>query len=240
MTNPNPPPTPFTPALLLIDLQNDFFSGSLAVPSALSTLPTTLALLRLPAQSWTLIVGTVDWHPSSHISFADSWEGKSVGDTVRVERARGGVKLEQKLWPVHCVRGSWGAESILDERDRGLVRAWVRKGEDEGLESYSAFGDIFGETKTGMEELFEKNGITHIYVVGVATDFCVLHTARDAARVVNAEGERRYEVFVVEEGVAGVGRDTAEAARRDMEEVGVRFVRLDGEEVGWVKGRGES
>src|SRR5437868_6994092 len=88
-------------ALILVDLQNDFFpEGALPVKTAPEILPAIEKLLHAP---FDLIVATKDWHPKNHISFADN-HTKKPGERIKVG------DIDQILWPIHCVQGTQGAE----------------------------------------------------------------------------------------------------------------------------------
>lgn len=152
-------------ALLLIDLQNDFFSGGpLAVPEAEKILPHINALIKKP---WDLIVATQDWHPSGHSSFA-STEGKEPFTEC------GG----KTLWPDHCVIGSKGAEFHPGWNSQS-VQFVVKKGTNPRYDSYSAFFDE-GGSATGLHSFLKAHDIDALYVAGLATDYCVKFTVLDA------------------------------------------------------------
>lgn len=100
-----------------------------------------------------LVIATRDRHPADHRSFRD----------------RGGP------WPVHCVQGTEGAE-LHPALDRSLIDAVVDKGERPDSDGYSAF------ESTEMLRLLREHDVDAVTVVGLATDYCVLNTARDALR----------------------------------------------------------
>ncbi len=70
------------------------------------------------------------------------------------------------MWPPHCVQRTWGAELVIP-----TVKCF-QKGVDPQLECYSAFGEL--------DPYLKGHGATHLFIVGVATEYCVFHTARDA------------------------------------------------------------
>ncbi|MCE2563166.1 nicotinamidase [Komagataeibacter sp. FNDCF1] len=144
-------------ALLIIDMQPDFLPGGpLAVPGADMLLPVINRLSRLP---FGLVVASQDWHPQDHVSFV----------------TRSGP------WPVHCVADTPGAalSPHLEQKRIGVI---MRKGMDPDVDSYSAFGDNNGTTRTGLAGLLESRGMTRVFITGVALDYCVACTARDARR----------------------------------------------------------
>ena len=106
------------PALILIDLQNDFMpEGALAVPDGDAVVPVANRLLR----SFDLVVATQDWHPPAHGSFASQHAGKKPGDTIELDG------LSQELWPDHCVQGASGAELHPDLDVRRITRVFQRE-----------------------------------------------------------------------------------------------------------------
>jgi nicotinamidase/pyrazinamidase len=137
-------------ALILVDLQGDFFpGGALGVPGGDEVLEPIDALLRDGA--FDLVVATRDWHPADHGSFA----------------AQGGP------WPVHCVQGTPGAE-LHPAVDRARLDAVVDTGQDPHVEGYSGFQE------TGLAQLLADRDIDEVTLAGLATDYCVKHTALDA------------------------------------------------------------
>jgi nicotinamidase-related amidase len=87
--------------------------------------------------------------------------------------------MKQRLWPVHCVQGTPGSD-IIDEIDMSRVDLVIQKGMDARVEMYSAFSDSFGNMTAGqggvshdLESILKEKGITHVYVVGLAGDYCV-------------------------------------------------------------------
>ena len=197
-------------ALLLVDVQNDFMpGGSLAVVDGDAVVPVANALMP----HFDLVVATQDWHPTGHASFASSHEGRAPGDVVQVEGA------PQVLWPNHCVQGSPGASfhSALDVA--GIDRV-VRKGTDLKIDSYSGFFDNNHAKDTGLSAYLGGRGVEEIWLVGVATDYCVRFTALDG----RAEG---FEVVVVADGVRAVdlAPGDGEAALAGMAAAGCRVAR---------------
>ncbi|HPA19954.1 MAG TPA: bifunctional nicotinamidase/pyrazinamidase [Verrucomicrobiae bacterium] len=157
-------------ALILVDLQNDFVEGgALPVPGGREVIGPTN---RLQPQ-FDLVVATQDWHPPGHESFVTQHPGHAVGDVIDLNG------LPQVLWPVHCVQDTPGADFV-----RGLDRArWdavFQKGTDPSVDSYSGFFDNGRRRATGLGEYFAGRGVTDVYILGLATDYCVKFTALDA------------------------------------------------------------
>ena len=157
-------------ALVVVDVQNDFCQGgALAVPDGDAVAPVINALLpRFP-----LVVATQDWHPPEHASFASSHPGRKPLEVIDLEG------IPQVLWPDHCVQGTAGAD-FHPELERQFFRAIIRKGMDPRVDSYSGFRDNRDDHPTGMAALLRELGATAVVVVGLATDYCVGATARDA------------------------------------------------------------
>ena len=183
-------------ALILVDLQNDFLAGgALAVPRGDEMLPVANALVPL----FPLVVATQDWHPPDHESFADNHPGKKPGDEIDL---RG---LRQVLWPRHCVQGTPGAE-LAATLDTSRFAHVVRKGTDPRTDSYSGFFDNGYRQATGLGDLLRLAGATEVYVLGLATDYCVQATALDARRL-------GFRTHLVLDGCRGVDRRPGDAER---------------------------
>lgn len=160
-------------ALILVDLQNDFLPGGpLPVPEGDEIVPIANRL----QPHFDLVVATQDWHPPGHVSFASNHPGKQVGDVIDVDG------LEQLLWPVHCVQHTSGAD-LASGLDAGRIAHVVHKGTDPCVDSYSGFFDNGRRRSTGLAEYLQERGISTVYLMGLATDYCVKHTAIDASRM---------------------------------------------------------
>jgi NAD+ synthase (glutamine-hydrolysing) len=174
-------------ALLIIDVQNGFGSnGELAVPHAEQVVPIINDLMP----EFSLVVASQDWHPTNHVSFAHSHSGKAPGDTVQ---ANG---VTQPLFPAHCVAGTHGSEFIDGLNIKAIDRVF-RKGTNPDVDSLSAFNDNTGKKATELEEFLKAQNIRHVYVTGLATNYCVLCSALDA---VNAG----FEVTVITDACRGI------------------------------------
>ena len=174
-------------ALILVDLQNDFLpGGALAVPSGDDVLPVARRLSRV----FPLVVATQDWHPAGHDSFASGYPGRVPGDVVEC----GG--LPQVLWPDHCVQETDGAE-FSEQLDPAAVHHVVRKGTNPQIDSYSGFFDNGHQQSTGLDDLLREAGVQRVFVLGLATDYCVKFTALDARTL-------GYETTLIVDGCRGV------------------------------------
>lgn len=212
--------------------------GSLAVTGGRDLAPLIDKLVSLPG--FAIKVATQDWHPRSHVSFASNHPppgNKPFEHHVDVKNWVAGKEHEttkQRLWPVHCVQGTSGA-AIIDEIDANKFDLRVRKGMDERVEMYSVFADSFGNMVAGsggvshdLAKILSDRGISHVYVVGLAGDYCVRATALDAARA-------GFVSFVIEEGTKCVSKADWDDVKRDLEEHHVKIISINGEEVGRVQ-----
>lgn len=195
-----------TTALLVIDVQNDFCSGgALAVPDADAVIPPINALLS----EFRHVFLTQDWHPRGHVSFASSHPGQQPFGRIRLPYG------EQVVWPEHCVENTRGALLHPGLKLPANPRV-VRKGTRHDIDSYSAFLENDRETPVGLDALLRDVAVSEIVLVGLATDFCVLHSALDARAL-------GYAVTVVESACRGIDQDgSLAAAWRRMTAAGVR------------------
>lgn len=191
--------------LLVVDIQNDFCpDGALAVRGGDEVVPVINKLSRRFAH----VILTQDWHCEDHLSFASSHPGKKPLQQVRLPYG------EQILWPDHCVQRTRGAEfhPQLEVANCELI---VRKGYHRDIDSYSAFFENDRKTPTGLAGYLRERGLTRLFIVGLATDFCVAYSALDASRL-------GFEVTVIEAGCRGIDVDgSLAAAWQQMERAGV-------------------
>jgi nicotinamidase/pyrazinamidase len=174
-------------ALIVIDIQNDFLpEGRLAVPDGDKIIPKVNDLIK----KFDLVIATQDWHPVNHISFAENHKGKKPGDKITVEG------VEQILWPSHCVQNTFGAEFAKDLL-KDKFTAVIRKGTDPMIDSYSGFFDNARKKDTGLDKLLKSLNVSEVYIVGLATDYCVKFTALDAVSL-------GYKTHVIRDACMGV------------------------------------
>jgi nicotinamidase/pyrazinamidase len=196
-------------AFIVIDVQNDFTRGSMAIAGAGAVIS---PINRLAPLFPNLIVAT-DWHPPGHVSFASAHPGAQPGDTISVPYG------EQGIWADHCVQGSWGAE--LDEGlTLGTAQLVLRKGHRPDVDSYGCFYENDRTTSTGLTGYLRARGIARVFCAGLARFGCVAHSALGAAR----DG---FAVVVMDDASAGPSRDSDAAMR----------ARLDRAGVGWAHSR---
>ncbi|CAO1649784.1 isochorismatase family protein [Salinibacterium sp. NSLL150] len=187
-------------ALFIIDVQNDFTEGgALGVDGGAAVAAGITDYLRANPDRYDVVIASRDWHDADNSNgghFATDAEPNFV-DT----------------WPVHCVAGTPGAE-YHSALDTSLVNVHVRKGQ--GVPAYSIFEGTTDDDET-LPALLQRLGVDTIDVAGLATDYCVLASALDAA------GSGR-EVSVLTGLVAGVAPESSTAALATMAETGITLV----------------
>lgn len=195
-------------ALLVIDVQNDFTAGgALAVPGGDEIVP----LVNRIAAGFRNVVQAQDWHPAGHISFASSHPGSKPFEIIDLPYG------PQVLWPDHCIQGSIGAlfHPALDIPHTQLI---VRKGGNPLVDSYSAFTEADQQTTTGLAGYLREKGITTVYLVGLALDFCVAWSALHARR-------NGFTTYVVIDACRAIDSDgSLERAMAEMQDAGAIFV----------------
>lgn len=193
-------------ALIITDIQHDFLpGGALAVPGGDEIIPLANELQKY----FDLIVATQDWHPADHGSFAANHPGKKPGDIIDL------YGLTQILWPIHCVQGTYGAE-LSAMLDTSRIDKIIRKATDSKIDSYSAFFDNGHRKDTGMASYLKDNEVTDIYIIGLATDYCVKYSALDARKL-------GFNTYVIEDACKGINLESGdiEKAIDEMREAGV-------------------
>jgi nicotinamidase/pyrazinamidase len=182
-------------ALILVDIQNDFCpGGALAVKEGDQIIePVNKLISRFP-----LVISTQDWHPANHISFTQ----------------QGGP------WPPHCVQGSFGSELHAD-LDTGKIAHYFRKASSPDKDDYSEFAGKDDQGRS-LNEVVQIKGAKRLYVVGLATDYCVLETVMDGLKY-------GYEVYAVTDAMraVNVAPDDGTKALRKMEAAGAHLVTSD-------------
>ena len=187
-------------ALFIIDVQNDFTEGgALGVDGGAAVAAGITDYLRANPDRYDVVIASRDWHDADNSNgghFATDAEPNFV-DT----------------WPVHCVAGTAGAE-YHPALDTSLVQVHVRKGQ--GVPAYSIFEGTTEDGET-VPALLDRLGVDTIDVAGIATDYCVLASALDAA------GSGR-DVSVLTGLVAGVAPESSAAALSTMADTGITLV----------------
>ena len=174
-------------ALIVVDMQRDFMpGGALPVPEGDRIIPRCNEYIRAFMGRGALIVATRDWHPENHISF----------------REQGGP------WPRHCVRGTEGAEFVVELPADAVI---ISKATEPDREAYSGFEG------TKLAEILKKRGVKRVYICGVATEYCVKATALDAVK-------HGFETYLLRDAVKGIDEEDEERALRELESAGVRIL----------------
>ncbi len=194
--------------LIVVDVQNGFTpGGNLAVANADEIIPNINQL----AQKFEHIVLTQDWHPDQHISFADNHPNKKPFETIELDYGR------QVLWPKHCVQGTHDAE-FHPHLNIPTAQLIIRKGCHQNIDSYSAFMEADRKTPTGLNGYLREHQINTVFIVGIATDFCVAWTAIDAA-------ELGFDTYVIEDACKAIDLNgSLQQAWQDMSQKGVHRI----------------
>jgi nicotinamidase/pyrazinamidase len=194
-------------ALLIIDIQNDFLpGGALAVPEGDQVIPVVNQL----QPHFDVVVATQDWHPADHQSFASNHPGKNAFEVIKLQG------FDQVLWPDHCVQGTAGAE-LAATLQQNRVEAIFRKGMNPEIDSYSGFYDNGHLKSTSLSEYLRSKNVTQVFVAGLAGDFCVYFTAKDAL----LEG---YKTFLVEDACRPISQEGFDQAKADLKHRGGKII----------------
>ena len=200
-------------ALIVVDIQNDFCEGgSLAVKNATSIIPIANKVISFFTENNDFVVATMDWHPSNHKSFAKNSNG-IVGEIGTLNN------LPQVWWPDHCVQESFGANF---HPNLIKIENIIYKGTNPEIDSYSGFFDNGKLKNTKLLDLLKANNISELFVLGLATDYCVKYTVLDAL-------ELGFKVNVIEDGCRGVNLspDDSFKALKEMEQKGAKIIKSD-------------
>ncbi len=183
-------------ALLVADIQNDFLpGGALGIPGGDQILPALHRYMEKFEAKGNPIILTKDWHPANHCSFKE----------------QGGI------WPDHCVAGTKGAEHPPSFRPPQSA-VTIEKATKQDKEAYSAFQG------TSLDARLKKAGIRRLFVGGLATDYCVLNTVRDAL-------DHGYEVRLLLDGICAVNLEPTDGPKAIEEMVQKGAVPVTLEEV---------
>jgi nicotinamidase/pyrazinamidase len=188
-------------ALLIVDVQNDFCEGgALAVPQGDRVVPVLNHFAGRVEAEGGAIYASRDWHAAGSTHF----------------KAFGGA------WPVHCVAGTPGASFHPDLR-LPPDTVVISKGQEPGRDGYSAFEGVTGSGQPFAAALGSR-GVEHLYVGGLATDYCVKHSVLDALKA-------GFTVTVLIDAIAGVDVHPGDSARalNEMEEAGALFMATEDE-----------
>jgi nicotinamidase/pyrazinamidase len=184
-------------ALLIIDVQKDFFQGGrLPVPNGESIIPTLNNYISFFQQNRLLIFYSRDWHPPQSKHF------KKFGGK----------------WPEHCIKGKEGAEFHKDLKivKEGII---ISKGIKQIEDAYSVF-EGYDEKGEKFYEVLKKREITTLYVGGVATDFCVKASVIDGVKL-------GFKVKLLIDGIKGVDEKNSNLAIKEMYNLGVECIKIE-------------
>jgi nicotinamidase/pyrazinamidase len=185
-------------ALLIVDVQNDFCpGGALGVPEGDKIIPAINKYIRIFTKKKLPIFATRDWHSVRTKHFKDF----------------GG------LWPVHCLQSSRGAAFHLDlklSKDTILLY----KGMDPEKDSYSSF-HASDDRGVDLEKILGIMGISEIYIGGLATDYCVRFTAKDALK-------KGFKVKILVDAIKGVNLKAGDSdkALKEIVKLGAKKIKL--------------
>ncbi|EKT63680.1 bifunctional nicotinamidase/pyrazinamidase [Providencia burhodogranariea] len=202
-------------ALLLVDLQNDFCThGALAVKESELVIQAANKAIEYCQQQNIPIIASQDWHPAEHLSFAVN-SGTQVGDVGKLNG------ITQVWWPVHCVQGETGADFHPSLNSKAISEVFT-KGENPQVDSYSAFFDNDKVSQTRLHAWLQEQQITQLFIMGIATDYCVKFTVLDALKL-------GYEVDVLTDGCRGVNLSAmdSELALAEMSQQGATLLTTD-------------
>jgi nicotinamidase/pyrazinamidase len=185
--------------LLVVDMQNDFLpGGALGVPDGDTIVPVINDYIHLFIDADMPVIATRDWHPPETTHF----------------QGGGGN------WPPHCIQGTEGAEFApdLELPDDVIV---MSKGMDPSEDGYSAFL-AQDEAGRSLKEILDDLGVEHIYIGGLALDYCVRASAQDAQKqgreitvLIDATRAVNQEIHDAEETIEEIVRAGGELATRE-------------------------
>lgn len=224
-------------ALLIIDVQNCFLpGGTLPVTDGDAIIPTINNLRN--SGFFDMIVLSQDWHPQNHVSFASNHDGTNAFDDITLEWTAEAIlcnstmygadsklsctedeiaySLQQTLWPDHCIQGTDDAAFSVD-LETSADDIIIQKGMDPTVDYYSAFYDNRDLNPTALPGILAENGVTDVYVVGLALDYCVFHSSQSAT-------ELGYKTYVIQDATRGIAEDTMNSAIDSMEAAGVTMI----------------
>lgn len=222
------------PALVIVDLQKDFLpGGALGVPEGDQVVPKIETLLNLEKFPWLAVVITQDWHPKDHCLFALRHNAEPFTE-IEFEHPCGEKnsktgevkKHPQTVWPDHCIQETPGADiepKILDKFGNSVAKivptAVVRKGYLKDREYYLCFSDCWKVHHTEIEDFLMEQNVTDVVFVGLAYDFCVLHSACDALN-------SGFNTYVVKDCCKSVFADRIEETEKAYKASNVNIVNL--------------
>lgn len=210
-------------ALIVVDLQEDFINGSLAVKDANSIIQPIIKLLDL---NWDCVIATKDWHPQNHTSFASNHQVDPFTELEFVNPDNSTETKLQTVWPDHCVQGTDGAkldpdfEEKLDILLPPTTAKIVTKGSLQDREYYSCFRDCWKLDNTDLKDYLKEKGVSRVVLVGLAYDYCVLNSAIDAL-------EFGFYTYVLKDYTKSVYPEKDEETDAKYKSSGVKLINFD-------------
>jgi nicotinamidase/pyrazinamidase len=199
-------------AIVMVDLQNDFCKGgNLEVRDGDAVVPIANQLQNY----FDLVIVTKDWHPKNHMSFASNHPGHQVGDVIPVHG------INQVLWPDHCVQHTHGSE-LHPELKLQRIDHIIHKGIQSTIDSYSAFFDNEHLRSTELSDYLIKHNVKDVYIMGLATDYCVKYSCLDAVHL-------GFNTYMIEDACRGVELQPGNIARaiEELRSAGVKIVQVN-------------
>lgn len=194
-------------ALIIIDMQNDFIpGGSLAVPEGDKIVP----IINNLQEKFDLVIATQDWHPKDHSSFAENHPGKKEFEIIQLQG------IDQKLWPVHCVQNSEGAQFHSGLKTQ-KIEAIFRKGTNKEIDSYSGFFDNAHLKSTGLSGYLREKGVSQLYFCGLAAEYCVYFSIIDALK----EG---FKSTLIEDATKALSEEDFDKAKKAILHAGGKII----------------
>ena len=175
-------------ALLIVDVQNDFCpGGALAAPNGDEVVPVINKIM----DQFNLIVASKDWHPE---------------DSVHFEK-----------WPLHCIKGTWGAEFHPELNTDKISQVFLKgtEGEDDGYSALEA-------TNVDAGNFLKEKEVDRVYIGGLTTDYCIKDTALSIVQA-------GFETYVIEDAIRAVNvkPGDGEKAVREMKDAGCHIITSD-------------
>lgn len=213
-------------ALMVVDVQNDFISGTLACSDAPSKHDGNEVIEPInnliEAGHFDEIFYSLDWHPVEHSSFLENIHLRPLHPSTPTPADKvykgcdvvfdGEPPFEMRLWPRHCIEDSWGAELHADLRMPKHATK-ICKAYKVDVDSYSAFWDNRHETQTDLDAQLRSRGVTDVFTCGIAYDYCVGSTAVDAIKA-------GYRTYLIEDASRGVDLDGIETMKQKIINLG--------------------
>ncbi|SFF09432.1 isochorismatase family protein [Nitrosomonas sp. Nm166] len=181
-------------ALIVVDMQSDFLpGGNLAVAGGNDIIPLLNHYMAYFAAHQLPVFATRCWHPSNHCSF----------------QAQGGI------WPPHCIAGSKGA-AFHPDLELPINTHIISKATTQEKDAYSGFTD------TQLNELLQSLAIQRVFIGGIATEYCVFNTVKDALRF-------HYTTFILEDAVGAINQrpEDGQQALEEMIHLGARSIHYE-------------